>query len=170
MGFSHVAALSIALLGCVTDLWTRRVPNVLTFGAAAGAFGYYLAGDGWAALGWSALGWLTGVVLFLPFFALRGLGGGDVKLLAAIGAWLGPLPTLSVAFWGAIAGGPLALVVAFSRGYGRQAFVNLWGLLTYWRVAGLQPHPALSLESTGSPRLPYALPIAAGVAVTLWLQ
>jgi prepilin peptidase CpaA len=170
MGFPQVAALGVALLGCVTDLWTRRVPNVLTFGAAAGAFGFYLAGNGWAALGWSALGWLTGVALFLPFFVLRGLGGGDVKLLAAIGAWLGPMATVWVALWAGIAGGPLALLLAFSRGYTRQAFVNIRGLLTFWRVAGVQPHPGLSLESSGSPRLPYALPIAAGVVLTLWLQ
>jgi prepilin peptidase CpaA len=170
MGFAQVAALSVALLGCVTDLWARRVPNVLTFGAAAGAFGYYLAGDGWTALGWSALGWVTGAAVFLPFFALRGLGGGDVKLLAAIGAWLGPGPILWVALWAGLVGGPLALFLAFSRGYARQAFVNLWGLFSYWRAEGLKPHPGLSLETAGSPRLPYAVPIAAGVVIRLWLQ
>jgi prepilin peptidase CpaA len=170
MGFPHAAALGIAMLGAGIDLWTRRVPNALTLSAAAAAFGYYLAGFGWSALGWSALGWLTGLVLFLPFFALRGLGGGDVKLLAAVGAWLGPWPTVWVALWAALVGGPLALGLAFSRGYAQQALKNLWGLLTFWRVAGVQPHPGLSLEMTGAPRMPYAVPIAAGVVLRLWLQ
>jgi prepilin peptidase CpaA len=75
-----------------------------------------------------------------------------------------------VALFAALAGGPLALLVAASHGYLRRAFTNLWGLLMYWRVAGLEPHPALTLESGGAPRLPYALPIAAGLVMTLWLR
>jgi hypothetical protein len=37
-------------------------------------------------------------------------------------------------------------------------------------VAGLRPHPTLTLESSGAPRLPYAVPIAAGLVMTLWLR
>ena len=56
----------------------------------------------------------------------------------------------------------------FSRGYTRQAVANVWSLLTVWRVMGLQPHPGLTLDAPGSPRLPYALPITVGLIVTLW--
>jgi prepilin peptidase CpaA len=170
MTIPHVAAIVVAALGCVTDLRTRRIPNVLTFGAAAGAFGFYLFGGGWSGLGWSVGGWAVGLAVFLPLFVLRGLGGGDVKLLAALGAWLGPGTTIWLALWSAVAGGPLAVVVALSRGYLRTAFSNLWSLLTFWRIAGVRPHPAVNLETSGSPRLPYALPIAAGLMVTLWLH
>jgi prepilin peptidase CpaA len=170
MTFPQVAALVVALAGCVTDLWSRRIPNILTFGAAAGASGYYLAGEGWSGLGWSAAGWAVGLVMFLPIFALRGIGGGDVKLLAALGAWVGPSAAVWLALFTALAGGPLALLVAASRGYLRQAFSNVWGLLTFWRVAGFKPHPGLTLENAGAPRLPYAVPILAGLVVTLWLR
>jgi prepilin peptidase CpaA len=166
----HVVALIVALAGCLTDLRTRRIPNALTLGAALGAFGYYLVTDGWPGLAWSAAGWAVGLAMFLPFFMLRGIGGGDVKLVAALGAWVGPGAAVWVALFAALAGGPLALLVAASHGYLRRAFANLWGLLMYWRVAGLEPHPALTLESGGAPRLPYALPIAAGLVMTLWLR
>jgi len=170
MSFPHIAALVVAMLGCVTDLRSRRIPNVLTLGAAAGACGFYFAEAGFRGLGWSLAGWLVGLVMFLPFFALRGMGGGDVKLVAALGAWLGPGAAVWLALWSALAGGPLALVIAFSSGYLKQAFSNIWALLMFWRIAGVQPHPALSLETPGAPRLPYALPIAAGLVVTLWLR
>ena len=172
MTFPQIVAGLIALAGCWTDLSTRRIPNALTFGAAAAAFVYYGVVDGWAGLGWSAGGWALGVAVWFPMFLLRGLGGGDIKLLAALGAWIGPALAIWLALYAALAGGVLALAFALQRGYTRQAFANVWGLLTYWRVAGVQPHPGLSLDAKdpGSIRLPYALPIAAGLVVTLWLK
>ena len=166
----QLVALLTALTGCVTDLRMRRVPNALTFGAAAAALLFHLADGGWSGLGWSAAGWLTGLALFLPFFALSGIGGGDVKLLAALGAWLGPGATVWLALYAAIAGGVLAILVSSATGYLREAFRNVWGLLMFWRVVGFRPHPGLTLDSAASPRLPYALPIAAGLVLTLWLR
>jgi prepilin peptidase CpaA len=170
MEFPHVAAVVVALAGCVADLRTRRISNVLTFGAAAGAAGFYLVEDGVRGMAWSAAGWLVGLAMFLPFFALRGIGGGDVKLMAALGAWVGPGVAVWVGLWAALAGGPMALLVAFAAGYVKQAFANVGSLLMFWRVAGLRPHPALNLQTPGAPRLPYALPIAVGLMVALWRQ
>jgi prepilin peptidase CpaA len=164
------AAIAVAVTGCITDLRTRRVPNWLTLGAALGGIGWGAIGGGWAGLGWAAAGWATGLAVFLPMFLLRGIGGGDVKLVAALGAWLGPVAALWVGAFAALAGGPMALVVAASSGYLKQALSNIWGLLSFWRVMGLRPHPGLTLESTTAPRLPYALPILVGLMVTLWLR
>jgi prepilin peptidase CpaA len=168
--FQHVAALVVAIAGSMTDLWVRRIPNVLTFGAAAGATGFYLVGSGWTGLGFAVSGWLVGGLMFLPLFALRGLGGGDVKLMAALGAWVGPGMAVWVALYTALAGGVFALLVALARGYTKQAFRNIWSMLSYWRIAGLRTHPVLTVDSAGAVRLPYAVPIAVGLAVTLWLQ
>jgi prepilin peptidase CpaA len=170
MTFPDYAALASAGAACVTDVTTRRIPNVLTLGAAAGAVGYHLAGAGWGGLAHAAGGWAVGLALFLPMFMLRGIGGGDVKLLAALGAWIGPLPAVWLCLFAALAGGPMALVLALSRGYFGRAMSNIWGLLMFWRVAGFQPHPVLTLDAPGTPRLPYAVPIAAGLVVTLWLR
>lgn len=170
MEFSQFAALAIALAASVSDLRTRRIPNLLTFGAALIGFGYFAATAGLSGLGFSVAGWGVGGLMFLPLFVLRGLGGGDVKLMAALGAWVGPGAAVWLALYTAIAGGVLALGVALFRGYLKQAFVNTWSILTFWRVAGLQPHPVLNVESEHAVRLPYAVPIAAGLLVTLWMR
>ncbi|MGH9172892.1 MAG: A24 family peptidase [Vicinamibacterales bacterium] len=162
-------AMVVATSAVVWDLSTRRIPNVLTFGAALLAFVTHGSLDGWSALGMSLGGWAVGVAFFFPLFALGGMGGGDVKLLGAIGAWLGPIPVIWVALFSGIAGGIMGLVVAGFSGYLKQAFRNVWGLLLYWRVAGVRPLPELTLSSTSrAPRLAYAVPVLAGLMVTLW--
>jgi prepilin peptidase CpaA len=170
MVVAHAVAVAVALAGCIADLRTRRVPNALTFGAALAAAAYFLVTGGIAGLGQAVGGWAVGLLLFLPLFALGGLGGGDVKLLAALGAWMGPTAALWVGLWAAVAGGPLALIVAVSAGYLRKAFSNVWSLLLFWRISGLRPHPTLNLSNAGAPRLPYAVPIAVGLLVTLWTR
>ena len=47
---------------------------------------------------------------------------------------------------------------------------NVWGLLMFWRIAGVQPHPELTLATAAGPRLPYAFPITAGAVAVLWLR
>src|SRR5688500_17057938 len=85
-----VALLTVALTAAVCDVRSRRIPNALTFGAAASALVYALATGGIGSLGFAAAGWIAGAALFFPFFALGGMGAGDVKLIAALGAWVGP--------------------------------------------------------------------------------
>lgn len=160
----------ILALACVSDLRTRRIPNVLTISAAASALLFHLATAGWAAAGWSLAGLFVGGLLFFPVFALRGMGAGDVKLLAAIGAWVGPGQVAIVALATSIAGGVIALVIALGHGYLRKALKNLYLVLMHWRIAGVQPLPALTLEHARGPRLAYAFPIAIGTVVTLWLK
>ena len=75
-------------------------------------------------LGMAAAGWIVGILLFLPIFLLRGMGAGDVKLLAALGAWLGPLQVVWLALFASIAGGVMALLVATATGYLRTTFRN----------------------------------------------
>jgi prepilin peptidase CpaA len=150
------------------DLRTRRIPNVLTFGAAAAAVIYGLLLDGSGGAGRAAAGWFVGALLFFPMFALRGMGAGDVKLLAALGAWLGPGDTVWLAIFASIAGGVMAVIVALFHGYLRQAFANVWLMLMHWRVAGIRPVPGVTLREGRAPRLAFAVPIAMGVVCTLW--
>ena len=112
MATSTVCALLIGCAACVTDLQSRRIPNWLTFGAAAAALVFHTAAPTGGGLMFAAAGWLVGaLILFLPF-ALRGLGGGDVKLVAALGAWLGPANVIWLALYAGVAGGVMAVVVA----------------------------------------------------------
>src|SRR5207247_10859094 len=137
------AALCVAVVGCIWDLRSRRIPNVLTFGAAAAAFAYHLTTGGVGALGQSALGWLVGVLVFIVPFALRGLGGGDVKLVAALGAWIGWADdsfmaggVIWLALYTAIAGGGMGIGVSMAFGYSRIGLRNVRLLLCHWGVLG----------------------------------
>jgi prepilin peptidase CpaA len=170
MSTSHIVVGVLLALACVSDLRTRRIPNVLTFSATAIALLFHLLTGGWSAAGWSIAGCVLGALLFFPMFALRGMGAGDVKLLAAVGAWLGPGQVAAVALATSIAGGAVALVVAVSHGYLKAACRNLWMLLTHWRVMGVRPVQQMTLEGTSGPRLAYAVPISIGTMVTLWLR
>jgi prepilin peptidase CpaA len=166
--FPEFAAIAVCLAACTTDVRWRRIPNALTFPAAGAAilFHWWVAGSHAAA---AALGgWFVGVLLFSPFFIAGGLGAGDLKLLGAVGAWLGPVPALFVALYTAIAGGILAMLVALARGYAKAAFGNIWFILTSWRV-GVAAVPGMTLEDAPGPRLAYALPIAVGTGLTIWL-
>jgi prepilin peptidase CpaA len=159
----------LAVVAAVYDLRTGRVPNVLTFGAAAAGFAFSALHAGLSGLGTSLLGCLAGFVLFLPLFALGGMGGGDVKLLAAIGAWIGPMGALQAALWASLAGGVLAVIVAISSGYLREAVRNLFAMVAVWRTVGPSPISDVTLAESRGPRLAYAVPIGIGAIVALWL-
>ncbi len=165
---AELAALLIGGVACATDLRSARIPNALTFGAIAAGLVFHLLAPQGAGAAFLGKGLLAGLLVFFPFFALGALGAGDVKLMAAIGAWIGWQPTLQVAIYGALAGGVLAVVVALWRGYLRQALRNIRTLLGYWWLVGLKPLPELTLDAGKGLRLPYALPIMVGLVVTLW--
>jgi len=170
MTAQHAVVVALVALACVADIRTRRIPNGLTFGAAIAAVLFHGITAGTSGLAPSVGGWILGAALFFPVFALRGMGAGDVKLLAAVGAWLGPLQVVSVALITTIAGGAIAVVVALLHGYLRAALTNLWMLLMHWRISGIQPLPAVTLEGGRGPRLAYAVPIGIGTVATLWLK
>ena len=165
----HLAVLIVALVACVTDLRSRRIPNVLTFGAAAAGIAFHATVPGGETVTSAVLGWLVGVAVFFVPFALGGLGGGDVKLLGALGAWLGPVGIIWAALYTGVAGGILAIVAAVASGYFRKALSNIYLLLAHWRIGGIRALPQLTLETSEGPRLAYAIPIFAGTVVAIWL-
>jgi prepilin peptidase CpaA len=165
-----IAVLLLVSVAVAFDVHTRRIPNALNFGAAAAAVCFAFFQGGFSGTTSALAGWLLGAALFFPFFAIGGMGAGDVKLLAALAAWLGPFDAVYLAFFSSLAGGVAALVFSVMRGYGRQAVSNIWLMLTHWRVVGLRPVPGLTLRDGPAPRLAYAIPIAVGALCTLWLH
>lgn len=166
----QLLALAVAIVAAAWDLRTRRIPNVLTFGAALVAIVLHGYMTGWREAGLSIAGFAVGIALFFPFFAIGGLGAGDVKLLGAVGACVGPLAAVWVALYASISGGVMAVIVASYAGYLRKAFVNLWCAVMFWRIEGPRPVPDLTLATHKGPRLAYAVPVLAGVMLTLWLR
>ena len=163
-----VAAVVVAASAC--DLRTRRIPNALTLGAAAVAVTLHGVFGGWSGVLFAVSGGAAGFLLFVPLYALGGMGAGDVKLLAAIGAWLGPMGAVWTGLYGAIAGGIMALIVSLARGCTKTLLGNIGTILRSWLLVGIRPVDGLTLASSSSPRLPYALALAAGTLVTLWVH
>jgi prepilin peptidase CpaA len=106
--------------GAAIDLWTRRVPNPLTLLLAASGVGFAAFGISGLTIGMSLLGFFLGLALMLPGHLLGATGAGDVKLFAAVGAIIGPAHIVTAFFYMAIAGGVMALIVAFRRRRLRQ--------------------------------------------------
>jgi prepilin peptidase CpaA len=100
----------------VIDLRTRRIPNALT--AAMSGLGLALAMTGISAVSPAAslAGLVVGFLLMMPGYMLGATGAGDVKLMAAVGAIVGPALVISAFLFTAIAGGVVAVVVAVRRG------------------------------------------------------
>jgi prepilin peptidase CpaA len=169
---SHIAtiALLIAAVAAGFDLRTHRIPNLLTLGGAAIAVLFHVVTGGVSGGGDAIVGWLIGAGFFLIPYQLGGLGAGDVKLVAAIGAWLGPESALWLGIYTAIAGGGIALVAAAATGYLRKAFSNIWLLLMHWTVMGITPLSGVTLETSRGPRVAYGVAILFGTVGTLWFR
>jgi prepilin peptidase CpaA len=169
---STLALLLLLLLAAVVDLRSYRIPNVLTVtgmlaGLALNAFG---SADPWSGLGHAFAGMAVALLLLLPLHALRALGAGDVKLMAAVGAFLGLPAILPALLFVAVASGAVALCFALFRRIARRSLLNVAGLF-YWTavggVAGLRArHQALQ----GSGRIPFAVPIALGTFAFLLVR
>lgn len=151
--------LAVAMIAVVTDLRRRRIPNLLTFPAmAVGLLANGLLG-GPSGLGWSALGLLLGVALFLIPVAMGGMGAGDLKLLAALGALGGPGFVFWCAIYTSIVGGVFAVVALLVK---RQLVPVVGG-------AVLALYTQQMPQATSNIRLPYAIPIALGAVTALVL-
>jgi len=156
------ASLLCASIGAVHDLRERRIPNRVTAPAmAAGLMMHWIAG-GPRGLADAALAGLIAGSLFLVFFVAGGMGGGDVKLMAAIGCISGLSHLGLIVVATAIAGGAFAIALSLYHGRLRETVHNVGDLLVHYSRRGLKPHPDLNLANARTLRLPFALPVAAG--------
>src|SRR5215208_1412452 len=116
----------LALLGwaAVSDWTSRRIPNWLTFTLALTGLAQGMLGTGPVGLGGAAMGLAVGFTLTFVYFALGAMCAGDVKLLAGVGAWLGPWGALQVFLAEAIIGAALAIVQAAAQGRLRTVLRN----------------------------------------------
>ena len=112
----QLVVIAAATTAAAIDLRTHRVPNVLTLSIALTGLAFAMSGASDIGVVASAAGCLIGFALLLPGFLIGATGGGDVKLLAALGTFLGPAATLRAFVATAIAGGLIAIFVALRRG------------------------------------------------------
>ena len=151
------------LIATITDLRSRRIPNLLVGPLLLGGVIVSTAVGKWHGLEQSLLGILLAVVLMGLLYLLGGMGMGDVKLCAAVGAWIGPSQLgLALVMMG-IAGGLMALIWAVYGGFLGESLDGVGDLLAGFRKRGLRPHDTLVLSNKKTRKLPYAPAIAIGV-------
>ncbi len=157
--------MALVLIGGLTDLMGRRIPNWLTFPAAFVGLAWNGYRGGWRGLLLSVAGLALGLLVFLPFFALGGMGAGDVKLMAAVGAISGPQALVGIFLFTGVLGGIAGLALAAARGRLRETLANTarllaqFGRLRRQEVSAAGPHSPL--------RLPYGAVIAGGCVLFL---
>jgi prepilin peptidase CpaA len=140
-------ALAVGTAAIVEDVWRRQISNWIPVSALAAGFGWQIWANGWRGAGDAGLGMVTGFLVFLIFYILGGMGGGDVKLMAGFGALLGPWRSVEAALYTAVIGALLAVLVLAAS-----------SLMRWWRKAEKGTAPA---------SIPYAPAIALGVWLAL---
>ncbi|MBC8746950.1 MULTISPECIES: A24 family peptidase [Paraburkholderia] len=155
--------IALVVAAASTDLQCRRIPNILV---AVGLVGALFTQCWLHEFPAGALAWLTGALvglgLFLPLYLLRGMAAGDVKLLAMVGAWIGPPLVFYVALATCVIGGVWALALAARRGQVSKLFSATMFVLIHPTSRSVNPAPA---ESMGT--MPYGVAIAAGTIAVL---
>ncbi len=154
-------ASAFFFLICFTDTLYSKIPNLCSLSLVLSGLGYNFSISGGAGLGWASLGFLAGIgLLFLPFM-LGGMGAGDVKALAALGALVGPSAIFQVFLYTALIGGAMSLLHYVTNR-------NLIERLASWRMAlfayaGTKDTQCIKAASTGEMlKFPYAAAIALG--------
>ncbi len=168
----HIWAVSITLvIAALIDGYKLKVPNWLTFPMIVSGWCYSTAFYGWEGLGWSIAGTLVGLALLLPAYAVGGMGAGDVKLLAGVGAWIWTTATVQAFCVSVIAGAIIAVgMVVWNRAWTRhrdQFMVILTEIIT---IRNPEQLSAIAAERKPSMLLlPYGIPIAIGtIAYFAW--
>jgi prepilin peptidase CpaA len=172
--FQHwpVWLVSVTLVvAAVIDGWKLKVPNWLTFPMIISGWLYSGICFGWDGLGWSLTGTAVGLCLLLPAYAIGGMGAGDVKLLAGVGAWVWGTTTFFAFCASAIVGGVIALAMIAARRkwlhHVRQFLAIATEILVIRDPSELSAIAA-DRKSTMT-LLPYGIPIAIGsIAYFAW--
>jgi prepilin peptidase CpaA len=158
-----VADVAITVFVCTAAWWdatAQRIPNQLTVTGLAAALmlraplGLDAVVEGLAGVG-------IALLVSLVLYALRAIGGGDVKLLAAVGAFLGSSEILGALGLIAILGAAFALLSVVRKGLLPLLIFNTLELVKSWRSLG-QAGQIRKLGSPGALTIPYAIPIALG--------
>jgi len=145
-------AIVVGMAAVIDDLARRHIANWIPAAALAGGFGWQIGQGGWHGALTALAGTVVGFAVFLVFYLLGGMGGGDVKLMAGFGALLGAGRLLEAALWTAGIGGIMALVAVG------------WKAL---RRSSKAPGTLSAEEREREASIPYAPAIALGVWLSL---
>ena len=161
---------TFAVLGVATftDLRSRRIPNwlVLPFLLVGLALSTWM--HGWQGLGQSLGGALLGLVIYGVLFWMGGMGAGDVKLCAAIGAWVGPQQLILALVLTGMVGGVMVFCWAVFGGFLKELFTGASSLAFGWKEKGGVRDPEMVLANPLRRKMPYAPAIAIGTLISFF--
>lgn len=163
-------ALATAFIAAYFDIRWRRIPNWLVLaGLVVG-----LAGNLWLRGAPGLLSSLGGLLLasliYFPLYLLRGMGAGDVKLMAALGVIVGPAPWLWLFLFSSLFSATAGILLAVTKGRLREVLVNVGLLireLAAFRIPHLK-HEQLHLHHEKAIRMPHGVAVAVGTALFVW--
>jgi prepilin peptidase CpaA len=160
--------LIVLAVATFTDLRSRRIPNWLVLPFLVAGIGVSGWMHGWHGIGQSLAGVGLGALLFGVLAWMGGMGMGDVKLCAAIGAWIGPMQLLLALVLTGIVGGVMALCWAAFGGFLGEAFKGTGDLIAGIKERGMRAHPELVLSNPLARKMPYAPAIAIGTLLSFF--
>ncbi|MEX0715423.1 MAG: A24 family peptidase [Planctomycetaceae bacterium] len=162
---------AVLIVAAIIDGKQLRVPNWITFPMVLAGLAYSAWVGGWAGLGAGLLGMTVGLLCLLPLYAVGGMGAGDVKLMAGVGAWLGWQPTLYAFCVTAVVGAAMAVFMAWRRRKLQHHYANFLMIFTEWMTVR-NPRDLSAIAADRKPNmllLPYGIPICIGsIGYFLW--
>ena len=164
-GHILLPVIALVCLAMYSDLRWRKIPNCLTLPAIALGLVLNLMGNGWNGLLFALIGFLVGTGLLTLPYLLGGMGGGDVKLMGALGTMLGSYAILNVFLYTSLIGGVIAVVVAVAN---RSLIEMLKRMVLFMKCVFLFQAPAAGAAVfKKSHSIPYG--VAIGVGTLLYL-
>jgi prepilin peptidase CpaA len=160
--------LAVLAIATFTDIRSRRIPNWLVFPFLLGGLVVSTWIAGWHGLGQSLLGLTIGGLIYGVLAMMGGMGMGDVKLCAAIGAWIWWQQLVLALVLIAVAGGIMAVAWAICGGFLGEMFSGTGDLLFGWRKRGLHTPSDLKLSNPKARKMPYAPAIAIGTLISFF--
>lgn len=154
----------ILILAAYIDGKQLKVPNWITFPMVLAGLAYNLWVGGWAGLGGATLGMFVGLACLLPLYAVGGMGAGDVKLMAGVGAWLGATVTFYAFCVSVIVGAVIAVAMVLYKRDVKKHYTNLLTIVGEWLdVRDPRKLSAIAAKRKSSMLLlPYGIPICIG--------
>lgn len=168
----EVVLIGFVSLAAITDLASRKISNVLVLCGLLSALLLHVQHGNYASLQIWLGGMLAGFAMLLPFYLLRGMAAGDVKLMATVGAFTGPSMVMQISLATFLIGGLMALVIVIAKRRLRDVLRNMAFLVAVAlrRAMGfpLRAVPLAPGASVGG--MPYGLAIALGTLLLLCLR
>lgn len=156
-----------ALSAGITDARSRRIPNWLTYPAIPLAILLHTIAGGWPGAKLSLLGTALGLGVLLPFVLVRSLGGGDWKLVGALGTFFGPRRLVQVLIYTLLINGVMALVMVIWKKRVGKTLRNLAHLIAAFFRFHLPPSD-LSIDNPEAVKVPFG--VATAVAVLIYVS